>query len=368
MPDKNLHHQPPPHRRKTPSFSSSLLDSILRSIDETNNGTLQQQQQQQQVHDHDLMFFASEPKRSGKIHFPYVHSINEEEQMPSLQRAIMIDQWIETQNNSSNNNSSNRYVPRKSTRKFSLDSSSSGTTAFTTSSGSLETVTCPATPSTYRSLPNSFTISRKTAEVVFRDDTQKASSSKREGKFMKLTKLRAMKIYGDLKKAKQPISPGSRISAFISSLFASSSSKKAKIEESMQNFRSLKKSRSIKQDATMTCTSFSRSCMSKKQHNSNVKRSVRFYPENDTDGKSGHDRDSESDHSMAVPKYERRWFAEKNYTKNYKKFMVNNIEDDDEDEDDDDLFELEIVGGVGTGSYVQELPVFETTDLWKIRI
>ncbi|KAL8234789.1 hypothetical protein R6Q59_020889 [Mikania micrantha] len=133
--------------------------------------------------------------------------------MPSLQRAIMIDQWIETQNNSnnnsSNNNSSNRYVPRKSTRKFSLDSSSSGTPAFTTSSGSLETVTCPATPSTYRSLPNSFTISRKTAEVVFRDDTQKASSSKREGKFMKLTKLRAMKIYGDLKKAKQPISPGS---------------------------------------------------------------------------------------------------------------------------------------------------------------
>ncbi|KAI3775607.1 hypothetical protein L1987_50187 [Smallanthus sonchifolius] len=310
---------PPPHRRKTPSFSSSLLDSILRSIDE---GGLHDHHQQVHDHDHDLLFFASEPKRSSK---------NEEEQMPSLRRAIMIDQWMETHNNHNRNG----YGSRKSCREFVSDSSSSGTTT--------ETETTP----TYRSLPNSFTISRKT---VFGDDTQKASSTpKREGKFMKSTRLRAMKIYGDLKKVKQPISPGSRISTFIYSLFASS--KKAKIEESMHNFRSLKKSRSIKQDTTTTCTSISRSCMSKKQHSSSVKRSVRFYPENDDtvilDRKSNHERQSDS---MPLPKYERRWFTEK-------KFMVN-IEDDD-----DDLFELEI-----TGAYTQELPVFETTDLRKIRI
>ncbi|KAI3714520.1 hypothetical protein L6452_21476 [Arctium lappa] len=379
MPERNFRYQPPPpppppHRRKTPSFSSSLLDSILRSIDETNDGGLHEENLHQQVHDnhdHDLMFFASEPKRSGKIRFPQTDLINGDEQMPSLRRAIMIDQWMETHNNNNNNNISNRngYVSRKSSRKFSSDSSSSGTTTtttFTTSSASSET----ETPSTYRSLPNSFTISRKTAEAVFLDDSQKTSSTKREAKFIKSTKLRAMKIYGDLKKVKQPISPGSRISAFLYSLFASSSSKKAKIEETMQNLRSLKKSRSIKQDTTTTtttCSSFSRSCMSKKQHNSGIKRSVRFYPENDTvilDQKSIHERDPRL---MPVKYDQRQWFTEKTYVNKYKNFLVN-VEDDDEDEDEDDLFELEIVGGVGTGAYGQELPVFETTDLRRIRI
>ncbi|KAF5788611.1 putative protein BIG GRAIN 1 [Helianthus annuus] len=327
MPERSSRYQQPPpppplHRRKTPSFSSSLLDSILRSIDETNDDTLNQQQQ---VHDydHDLMFFASssdQPKRSSKIQ---PHLINEDERIPSLRRAIMIDHWMETQSNNNNRD----HVSRK---YFSSDSSSSGATMSETTE----------TPSTYRSLPNSFTVSRDAVSI----------DKKSEVKFMKSTRLRAMKIYGDLKKVKQPISPGSKISAFIYSLFASSSSsssKKAKMEESMQNFRSLKKSRSIKQQDS--CTSFSRSCMSKKQHSSSsVKRSVRFYPETDTvilDRKSTHERDS----------YERRWFAEKNYTKNYKSFM--------EDDDEDDLFELEIA----TAAYTQELPVFETTDLRKIR-
>ncbi|XP_024979751.1 protein BIG GRAIN 1-like A [Cynara cardunculus var. scolymus] len=377
LPERNFRYQPqppPPHRRKTPSFSSSLLDSILRSIDETNDGGLHEENLHHQVHDHDnndnhdhdLMCFASESKRSSKIRFQQTDLINGEEQMPSLRRAIMIDQWMETHNNNNNSNSNsnrNGYVSRKSPRKFSSDSSSSGTTTFTTSSTSSET----ETPSTYRSLPNSFTISRKTAEAVFLDDTQKSSSTKHEAKFIKSTKLRAMKIYGDLKKVKQPISPGSRISAFLYSLFASSSSKKAKIEETMQNLRSLKKSRSIKQDTTTTCSSFSRSCMSKKQHNSGIKRSVRFYPEHDTvilDSKSIHERDPRL--MPVLPKYDQRqWFTEKTYMNKYKNFLVN-VDDDDEDEDD--LFELEIVGGVGTGAYGQELPVFETTDLRKIRI
>lgn len=365
MAERSSRYQPPPHRRKTPSFSSSLLDSILRSIDETNDGglhddSLHQMQQQQQIdgHNHDLMFYASEPRRNSKIRCPQTHLINGEEEMPSLRRAIMIDQWMETHNKNDNRKS---YASRKSCRKFSLDSSSStGTTTFTTSSASSET----ETPSTYRSLPNSFTISRKTAEAVFLDDTQKASSTKREGKFMKLTKLRAMKIYGDLKKVKQPISPGSRFSTFLYSLFASSSSKKAKIEETLQNFRTLKKSRSIKQDTPTTCSAFSKSCISKKQHNSGIKRSVRFYPENDMilDRKSIDQRDP---NLMPLPKYEKRWFEEKNYLNDYRKYVLN-VED--EDEDDDDLFELEIAGGVGTCAYRQELPVFETTDLRKIRI
>ncbi|XP_076922079.1 uncharacterized protein LOC143583734 [Bidens hawaiensis] len=294
MPEGSSRYQPPPPRRKTPSFSSSLLDSILRSIDETTDagggGGLRPQLHHH--HDHDIMLnLASQPKRTTK----------EEEHTPSLRRAIMID---DTHNNNNNNRSC--YVSKKS----------------------CSSSTSSETPSTYRSLPNSFTISR--------DDIGS------EAKFMKSTKLKAMKIYGDLKKVKQPISPGSRISAFICSLFASSSKKKAKKQ----------------QDTTTAWDSFSRSCMSKKQHsNSHVKRSVRFYPENDT--VIIHERGADS---TPVPKYERRWFTEKNYNNN--NFVVN-VEDEDEDEgEDDDLFELEIV----TGAYRQELPVFETTDLRKIRI
>ncbi|PWA98732.1 charged multivesicular body protein 2a [Artemisia annua] len=321
---RNAYQLPPPHRRKTPSFSSSLLDSILRSIDETNEH-VSQQQLHDRDHDHD-MTFAYEPKVMSKINVKKSHAINEgvEQQMPSLRRAIMIDQWMETQNNNNNNSnnisycngngqSTDCYISRKSTRKCSSDSISSGTT-FTTSSATSEQT---ETPSTYRSLPNSFTISRNTAEAVFRDNTQKGDS-KREGKFMKLTKLRAMKIYGDLKKVKQPISPGSRISAFLYSLFASS--KKAKIEESIQNFRTLKKSRSIKQDTTMSCTSFSRSCMSKKQHSNGVKRSVRFYPETETVDVMGRKSSSERDQ-----KFERRWFTEKKLLRENKRMIDKSI-------------------------------------------
>ncbi|XP_076908753.1 uncharacterized protein LOC143565766 [Bidens hawaiensis] len=280
------------------------------------------------------MFY--EPKRTTKLL---------EEDDDDTPRAIMIDQWIHTHTHNSRNSKNKK---QSSCRTVSYDFSSSRTTSS-------------ETPSTYRSRPD-------------HDDM----IARREPKFMKSTKLKAMKLYADLKKVKQqPISPGSRISAFIYSLFASSSSEKKakKIEESMQSFRSLKKSRSInnnnkqqqqQQDTTTTCTSFSRSCMSKKQQqHSNtthhVKRSVRFYPDqNDT--VIIHERGADS---TPVPKYERRWFTENNYTKNYNNyFVVNHVEDDDEDEGEDDLFELEIV----TSAYRQELPVFETTDLRKIRI
>ncbi|XP_076923718.1 protein BIG GRAIN 1-like B [Bidens hawaiensis] len=279
----------PPHRRKTPSFSSSLLDSILRSIDEPD---LHKDNLHQQVHQHEW-------KWKNKLHISQTHLISEEEHAPNVPSL----QWmepLETQNKSNRN----CYV--WSSDKFGLDSSSSGTT-----------------PSTNRSLPNcqnSFKIIPKTKEAIFlNNNTQKASlsSTKLEGKFMNLTKLRAMKMYRDLKKVKQPISPGNRLSTFISSLFASSK---------------------IKQDTTMSCTS----CMSKKQHSSSVKRSVRFYPVIDTIVLDRKSIDECYSNSKAM--------------KNYKNSMVN-IEDGDED----DLFELEIVGG-------QELPVFETTDLRKSRI
>jgi hypothetical protein len=47
-----------------------------------------------------------------------------------------------------------------------------------------------------------------------------------EGGGFSKTKLRALKIYGELKKVKQPISPGGRIASFLNSIFNSASAAK----------------------------------------------------------------------------------------------------------------------------------------------
>ncbi|KAK3426821.1 hypothetical protein EUGRSUZ_F03172 [Eucalyptus grandis] len=48
------------------------------------------------------------------------------------------------------------------------------------------------------------------------------------------TKAKALRIYDDLKKVKQPISPGNRLSSFLNSLLASKNSKKSKISSSLK--------------------------------------------------------------------------------------------------------------------------------------
>ncbi|XP_071689356.1 uncharacterized protein [Rutidosis leptorrhynchoides] len=369
--------------RKTPSFSSSLLDSILRSIDDETNYHHNNNNIPFPINSSDPCNYKPTPPNINYIHSP--QSRDHHQHIPTLRRAIMIDNWVETQNRMkyAGYNNNNVSSARNVSYWDSISISSGNATSFTTSSSasSDHDQQHPHTPSTYTSLPNSFTISSKHAQHIFQDhDSHKPTplpAALGSLKFFKSTKLRAMKMYSDLKKVKQqqqqqhPMSPATRISTFLYSLFAIKN--KSKLNQTLKKSPS---STNNKRDST-TCTSFSRSTSmmsNKKQYNTtnncttnSIKRSVRLYPaDNDTliiDQKSINER------VIPLPKHERRRFTHNKYMKNYKTtFMHVNVEDDDDVDDEDDLFELEIIGGVANVTYGRELPVFETTDLTKIRI
>ncbi|KAI4344576.1 hypothetical protein L6164_011784 [Bauhinia variegata] len=242
------------------------------------------------------------------------------------------------------------------------------------------------------------------------DKHQQQKQPQHEGGFAR-TKLRALKIYSELnQKVKQPISPGSRIACFLSSIFNSGNVKKAKMcyvgAAEDVSFEHKSKSPCFSSSAS----SYSRrSCMSKtpssakgKSSNVNgVKRSVRFYPVSVILGEdshpSGYKYVYENDPSLmplpSVRKITRSSSikdlknsvtskenggeaAARGFLKGYQnpskgKFdyggLFDNIEEDDDDEVDaescssSDLFELDHL--IGTGRYQQELPVYETTNL-----
>ncbi|KAF3795312.1 BIG GRAIN 1-like A protein [Nymphaea thermarum] len=115
---------------------------------------------------------------------------------------------------------------------------------------------------------------------------------------------RVSKLYNELKKAKQPISPGSRIAGFLNSLFAAA--KKAKRSSATTTLNSPSKppsslsvdtfkrpaSRSSSMAPTTTMTPSSRSCLSKtpSTRGDGMKRSVRFFPMSVTVGEDSRPR------------------------------------------------------------------------------
>ncbi|XP_010526023.1 PREDICTED: protein BIG GRAIN 1-like B [Tarenaya hassleriana] len=224
---------------------------------------------------------------------------------------------------------------------------------------------------------------------------------------------RAMKIYNNLKKLKQPISPGGRIASFINSLFTGTNNvKKPEICRNPDDGFIRKSQTSIKHFSSSSSSSCSqsRSCLSKyststreKQKNTE-KRSVRFYPVSvivgDDSIPCGHKSIGEeekglkkvsgfatnekriSEYAAAREEEIRVMVAEKSkrvemiareilreYERNKKrKESYGRCEGEEEDDENDDvlscsssdLFELDLVGN---GRYRDELPVYETTHL-----
>ncbi|KAJ4882035.1 Uncharacterized protein Rs2_39090 [Raphanus sativus] len=191
-------------------------------------------------------------------------------------------------------------------------------------------------------------------------------------------KSKALKMYSDLKKTKQPISPGGRLATFLNSIFT-------------------KKPNKTNTSATSptTCSSassLSRSCLSKTTSSSEkAKRSVRFCPldedskkrssghktHNIHNGLYGNDERESTRHRQNFDTIESRVMEEENrrvieaakelirtYHKN-KDVVKISVE---EEEDDDgascassDLFELDHLSVIGIDRYREELPVYETT-------
>jgi len=428
------------HQRENPSFSSTLLDAIYRSIDE--NGSSKGEEQQ-------LIYYRETMRKK--------HENNgiKDGEMTSLQRACMIDKWMEKKvsyekvavrrksmadfenksrkdvdsvllNSSSTSSESScggGFSSSESESIYGVNSSRSSTTSYTMQRPKPIRTSISARPEKYQRREDHHQIDMYHNHERNYAPNQK---TKHEGSFVK-TKSKALKIYGDLKKVKQPISPGGRLASFLNSLFTAGNAKKAKISTSGGRYEE----RKLKSEQASTCSSassFSRSCLSKTpssrggklSSNNGAKRSVRFYPVSvivDEDcrpcgHKSLYGSDCQelsstlvaatvtTDARNNVPtsgeelkfhvSNENRRIEEvaRNLLKNYQRkkeeqfdhmstdlcndnnheVMMSSDEEEEEESDvascaSSDLFELDNLSGIGIERYREELPVYETTHL-----
>ncbi|GAB2285903.1 hypothetical protein Dimus_020338 [Dionaea muscipula] len=311
-----------------PSFSSTLLDEIYRSLDDSGQGQ-------------DHSFYCRKTHNGSRKQ-------SEEEKASGLRRGGLIEKWVEMKVNekalSSQRKpprqthsreefekkvnekalSSQRKPPRQThsleefERKmyqqqqhqhqhheaaipFSNSSSSSDSSFGGFSSSETETISgskstrssCFAPP---RPAPVRTSIPPKSSNTHF--NGQKASSnhegyadyfkgcqdSKFDESFVK-SKSKALKFYSNLRNLKQPISPGMRLSSFISSLFAKEGLKK-KMTKRTNGVEGHKQQKPEQASTCSSASSFTRSCMTSKTNSpcsgdrlqNGMRRSVRFYP------------------------------------------------------------------------------------------
>ncbi|KAF5935264.1 hypothetical protein HYC85_026393 [Camellia sinensis] len=289
----------------------------------------------------------------------------------------MIEKWMESENRTRT-----RTEVTRSSRMYNSTSSSSDSSCGGVFSSS-------ETESGYRerSKSASFTVQRPKqvrscggCGGSVRSEFEQ--TPKREGRLTR-TKSKALKIYGDLKKVKQPISPGRRITNFLNSIFNSRNVKNAAKREAammMEDSSSVRRSRSVKDTTTCSLSSsFSRSsCLSKPPSSrSKSKRSVRFYPVTvivDEDSRPCGHKCIYGDDPSLMPTPVLGKISETTTMKNKNAYKLRDFQDDiddeeEEDEDDcmscasSDLFELDNIGAIGVGAYREELPVYGTTSL-----
>lgn len=413
--------------KKNPSFSSTLLDAIYRSIDEGDGGGGEEE-----------LFFYRETMRKKQSSSVRGNGALQEEEMASLRRACLIEKWMEKK--VSEKVVVRRKFPADFDRKLQNDRNAmllnSSSTSSDSSCGGFSSSESESVHGARSTRSSDFTQQRpkpvRTAVPIRSEkplhceqqlqrklhvcDTHHQERNsiplqkpKHEGGFVK-TKSRALKIYGDLKKVKQPISPGGRLATFLNSLFTAGNPKKAKISSSVGGSDytcSERKSKSTQASTCSSASSFSRSCLSKTSSSrgkvsNGTKRSVRFFPVSvivDEDCRPcGHKCLHEDEPSlMAVTavrkigesqslseevqfqlreKNRRVEEATRDLLKGYQKkrdFEMRDLHSDDEVEDDDeddaascsssDLFELDNLAAIGIERYREELPVYETTHL-----
>ncbi|MCL7034406.1 hypothetical protein MKW94_012405 [Papaver nudicaule] len=357
-----------------------------------------------------------------------------EESAGRMKQRNVVDKWVLEEkkkkkgNDQKQNVDSNKVslkkkpvsVPVDTHRYFhSTSSSSDSSSGGGFSSSETESVhgSKTATPSTksFKSASSSFFVkpirtrgsstvhhSEKTDQILRSHPKSKTEEPEsRSGGGNGKAKSRAMKIYNDLIKVKQPISPGGKISTFLNSLFTP---KKSSNLVDHNDFPATTKStftRTAPQAAappvaTPTCSSassYSRSCLSKTPSLSNKQRSVRFYPVNIiVDQESKHPREQSNRHhyhqrnrnseeefknKISTIKSNPRFLVEevididRLLTRNYQRNDGDlKVEEDDYDNDrasyaSSDLFELDNLSTIGLGEnparFSEELPVYETT-------
>ncbi|GMQ08197.1 hypothetical protein CsSME_00052037 [Camellia sinensis var. sinensis] len=411
------------NNNNNPSFSSTLLDAIYRSIDEGSGGGGGGGGGRGRGGDEFVLYRETMRKKSSNCHGG---GFEDDVDTANLRRACIIEKWMEKKvsekivlrrKSVADFETKSRTRPNRDESVFLKSSSSSSDSSsgggFSSSEAeSVHGVPCrsSSTFTSHRPKPIRTSISAPPEKFnkqgssssgefkVF--DNSKNQKPKHENSFVK-TKSKAMKIYGDLKKAKQPISPGGKLSNFLNSLFTAGSPKKAKISSSSNTgsyndtSSDCKSKSSTYASACSSASSFSRSCLSKTPSSrgklsNGVKRSVTFYPVSvivDEDcqpcgEKSLNKDDPNSAQRNSINEELKLRIMEKNrrveevardLLKNYQnkvQYDEDQFDNDDDDEDDDaasyassDLFELDNLSAIGIDRYREELPVYETTRL-----
>ncbi|KAL8466295.1 hypothetical protein ACS0TY_035416 [Phlomoides rotata] len=367
-----------------PSFSSTLLDAIYRSIDEGED---------------EMVIYRQGIKKKQSTFSDGANAVfKSDEEMANFRRACMIEKWMEKKA------TEKVVVHRKSVADLQRKDrgNSSWSSSDSSAGGGFFSSSEPESFPVQRPKPIRTGFDKEKSNHHHRDFEFKQNQKSTEGGFSK-TKLRALKIYGDLKKVKQPISPGGKLAGFLNALFSGG---KHKINDD---------SPSLKSTNASTCSSassFSRSCLSKTPSSrgkpSAVKRSVRFspvsvivdedcrpcghkslHPEINKNQKSNFEAAknyNNNDELMAhvmeknrrveevardlLRNYQRKNHQELSIDQHLRKSHANNQVYFDEDDDEDaascassDLFELDNLSAIGMERYREELPVYETTHL-----
>ncbi|KAJ6862566.1 protein BIG GRAIN 1-like B [Populus alba x Populus x berolinensis] len=397
------------HDIKNPSFSSSLLDEIYRSIDDG-----------EPKHEELKFYRETMPRKQNKG--TSAIKIEREEGISALQRACLIEKWMEQKVSQKLITQQRRQNLVEFERKSQLDHDlDQDVLFFSSTSTSSDSSFGGFSFSDTESMNGGFSRASSFNPPPPKQSGQAQQTPRFEESLIK-PESRVLKTYRNLKKVKQPISPGSKLANFLNSLFTTGNTKKSKNSPTNGNFDEERKLKSGQASTCSSTSSFSRSCLSKhspstrEKLRNGVKRSVRFYPVSvivDEDcrpvgHKSLYDVEESSLKSVSLStawkigkspsrkiddelKYQvveksrrieevAREFL-KDYHQNKKKNDVIKInvggkyndrfEDEDEDEDDDaasysssDLFELDHLAVIGKDRrYSEELPVYETTHL-----
>ncbi|KAL0323720.1 UNVERIFIED_CONTAM: protein BIG GRAIN 1-like B [Sesamum calycinum] len=251
-----------------PSFSSTLLDEIYRSID----GNAE-----------DFKAYKEKPvKRQGGLRAKNTTttSIEDGDVTSFRRRACLVEKWMEKEapekvvaktrppllpelDNKSLHDNDLLFFSSTSSSSDSSGALSSSDTEFFSSTRNKPKVSCFSTrPKPVRTGASARESNpREECDSLF-DDYENRQRNKVEDELIK-SKSRALKIYANLKKVKQPISPGGRLTSFINSLFSNANGKKSRNPDTNKGFQVV-----FEQIFTKI----------KEKMRNGVQRSVRFHP------------------------------------------------------------------------------------------
>ncbi|KAL5559505.1 hypothetical protein UlMin_035716 [Ulmus minor] len=435
------------HEKENPSFSSTLLDKIYRSIDEGERNCEDLKHNKEKMGKKQSKYGGRGSNKAMEV----------DGEMAGFRRVCVIEEWMEKKAGEKAGIQRRNYYSEfdqkfnyndQDALFFSSTSSSSDSSSGGFSSSDTEsmfgarsaasyfpaTMPKPVRTNVVAKLDKTETKQKalfyKPREFQMLDDYHcssiKEQTPKLHDEALIKSKSRALKIYSNLKKMKQPISPGGRVANFLNSIFATGNGKKSKlnsssIDASFEVSRGDRKSNSVQASTCSSATSYTRSCLSKNSPSTReklrngVKRSVRFYPISvivDEDcrpcgQKSLYEEEDSALMEASVPKawkigraparkaeeerklqvLEKTRRVEKaardflrDYRQNQRKndLIIRNHhqENEVEEEDDDDaasysssdLFELDHLVVIGQERYREELPVYETTRVNKNRV